>query len=338
MVIKDDEIKKAGKVIPINALVARHKMQKYLAAKEPELVLFLQTLWHNQQRAITYKELREAIIAGEIDEKVMEEWYQDYSRFVIEKVAPIWADAMQEANKAFKAALPKYIYNPMQEGVVKWTNERAAMFVTDVTRDQVLAMREVIKRASQLHDINVDELSRAIRPMVGLDYRQAIANESYLANMITSGLNPKTAVENSIKYSARQNRHRAYRIARTEIGFAYNQGGYFGTKQAQEQGLLGKCVKVWCTADSYYSDGRSRTCDICRSLDGKEIALDDEIYYEKRNREGEVQRVRINPKLTGDTIGRVPPAHVHCMCTVLYKEIEPPLQTLDRGTIITEGW
>lgn len=234
-----NEIKKAGKVIPINALVARHKMKKFIDAKEPELVYFLQTLWNNQQRAITYKELREAILDGYLSEKIMEEWYQDYSRFVIEKVAPMWQDAMKEANKAFTAALPDYIYNPMHEGVVNWTNDRAAQFVTNVTQDQVSAMREVIKRATQLNDMNVDELSRAIRPMIGLDYRQAIANENYYMNMINSGLKPKIALEKSIKYSARQNRHRGYRIARTELSFSYNQGSYFGTKQAQEQGLLG---------------------------------------------------------------------------------------------------
>ena len=94
-----------NKVIPINALKATNKIRKFLNAKEPELVYFLQTLWHNQQRAITYKELREAILDGYLSEKLMEEWYQDYSRFVIEKVAPMWADAMKEANKAFTEVL-----------------------------------------------------------------------------------------------------------------------------------------------------------------------------------------------------------------------------------------
>lgn len=332
-----ETVKKAGKVIPINALVAKHKMHKFLNAREPELVLFLQTLWNNQQKAITYKELREAILAGQLSEELMEEWYRDYSRFVIEKVAPLWAEAMKEANKAFQSALPNYVYNPMHLGVVNWTNDRAAQFVTNVTKDQVAGMREVIKRASQLHDLNVDELSRAIRPMVGLDYRQAIANENYFENMIKSGLKPKIAIEKSIKYSARQNRHRAYRIARTELSFAYQQGSYFGTKQAQEQGLLGECVKVWCTSDAYYSDGSHRTCDICRSLDGKEIAIDDDFYYEFKDRQGNVQMRRINTKLTGDTISRTPPAHCHCMCSIQYKEISPPIQTLDNTMLIIDN-
>lgn len=307
-------IQKAGKVIPINALVATRKIKKFLNAKEPQLVFFLQTLWNNQQRAITYKELREAIIDGYLSEKLMEEWYQDYSRFVIEKVAPMWQEAMKEANKAFTEVLgDKYIFNPMQENVVKWTNDRAAAFVTNVTQDQIKALREVIKRATQLNDMNVDELSRAIRPMVGLDWRQAIANQNYYNTLIENGVKARDALEKSIKYSARQNRYRAYRIARTELSFAYNQGSYYGTKQAQAQGLMGEVVKEWSCAED------ERTCDVCGGLDGMQIGIDDDFDFKT--------------KLSDIGIKRVPPAHPHCRCTVLYKEIAPPIQVAEKPNI-----
>ena len=305
-----------GRVIPINALIATRKMRKFLDAKEPELVLFLQTLWNNQQKAITYKELREAILDGYLSEKLMEEWYQDYSRFVITKLAPMWREAMIEANKEFENVFPRYVFNPMQENVVKWTNERAASFVTNVTRDQIQAIREVVKRASQLHDMNVDELSRAIRPMVGLDWRQAIANQNYYNTMIANGVSTKKALENSIKYSARQNRHRGYRIARTELAFAYNQGSYYGTKQAQSQGLLGKVVKEWSTADD------ERTCEVCGGLDGVQIGIDDDFDFKT--------------KLIEPGIKRTPPAHPMCRCSVLYREIEPPIQLVETPNIIMD--
>lgn len=324
---QEQHISKAGKVIPINALVATRKIRKFLNAKEPELVLFLQTLWNNQQKAITYKELREAILDGVLTAALMEEWYQDYSRFVIEKVAPMWQDAMKEANKSFSEVLgDKYIFNPMQENVVKWTNDRAAAFVTNVTRDQVQAMREIIKRASQINDMNVDELSRAIRPMVGLDWRQAIANENYYTKMIENGVKPKVALDKSIRYSARQNRYRAYRIARTELAHGYNYGVYAGTKQAQAQGLLGKSVKVWCTADD------ERVCEICGQLDGTEIEMDDDFYY--KNQHG--NQTRINPKLSDPIMGRIGTAHPGCRCSLIIKEIEPPIQAVTTPIIIQE--
>lgn len=312
---KSVPVKKAGKVVPINALKATNKIRKYLNAKEPELVLFLHNLWNNQGKAITYKELREAIMDGYLSEKLMEEWYQDYSKFVVDKVAPMWADAMKEANSELYKN-PKFYFNPMQQEVVDWTNTRAAMFVTNVTREQVAGMREVIKRASQLNDMNVDELSRAIRPMVGLDYRQSIANMNYYTKMIEGGVKPRTALEKSIKYSARQNRYRAYRIARTELAFAYNQGSYYGTKQAQAQGLLGRVEKVWCTAED------ERTCEICGALDGKRIAIDDDFEF--------------NTKLIETGIKRVPPAHPHCRCTVIYDEVEPIIYPMDEQNLPSE--
>lgn len=326
--MSNEVIQKAGKVIPINALKATNKIRKFLNAKEPELVLFLQTHWHNQQKAITYKELREAILDGYLSEQLMEEWYQDYSRFVIEKVAPMWVDAMKEANKAFTEVLgDKYIYNPMQEEVIKWTNDRAAAFVTNVTRDQIQAMSEVIKRATQLNDMSVDELSRAIRPMVGLDWRQAIANENYYTKMIENGVKPRTALDKSIRYSARQNRYRAYTIARTELAHGYNYGVYAGTKQAQSQGLLGKSVKVWCCADD------ERVCEICGQLDGTEIEMDDDFYY--KNKRGNI--TRINPKLSDPIMGRIGTAHPRCRCSLIIKEIEPPIQATDTYNIIIDN-
>lgn len=312
---KQVDIEKAGKIIPITALIATKKIKKYLDAKEPELVFFLHNLWNNQGKAITYKELREAIIDGYLSEKLLEEWYQDYTKFVVDKVAPMWADAMKEANSELYKN-PKFYFDPMQQEVVDWTNTRAAMFVTNVTKEQVAGIREVVKRASQLNDMNVDELSRAIRPMVGLDYRQSIANMNYYTKMIENGVKPKTALEKSIKYSARQNRHRAYRIARTELVFAYNQGSYYGTKQAQEQGLLGRVEKVWCTAED------ERTCEICGALEGKRIAMDEDFDFKT--------------KLIEPGIKRVPPAHPHCRCTVIFDEVEPPIQAVDIPEIIQQ--
>nr|DAR82821.1 MAG TPA: minor capsid protein [Caudoviricetes sp.] len=312
---KQVDIEKVGKIIPITALIATKKIKKYLDAKEPELVFFLHNLWNNQGKAITYKELREAIIDGYLSEKLLEEWYQDYTKFVVDKVAPMWADAMKEANSELYKN-PKFYFDPMQQEVVDWTNTRAAMFVTNVTKEQVAGIREVVKRASQLNDMNVDELSRAIRPMVGLDYRQSIANMNYYTKMIENGVKPNTALEKSIKYSARQNRHRAYRIARTELVFAYNQGSYYGTKQAQEQGLLGRVEKVWCTAED------ERTCEICGALEGKRIAMDDDFDFKT--------------KLIEPGIKRVPPAHPHCRCTVIFDEVEPPIQAVEIPEIIKQ--
>ena len=285
------------------------KLRSFLDAMEPGLVYLLVNLWGAQGKAITYKELREAILAGDISTELFLEWQQDYSRFVEEHLKPAWLEAMAEAAKEIQSQYPEWTFDPMHDGIRSWVDSHAAEFVTNSTETQIQAVRAVVQRASVLHDINVDTLSRAIRPMVGLTYQQSIANMNYFTNLIQNGTSEKRAKDLSIRYAARQHRYRGYNIARTELAFAYNQGSYQATKQAQAKGYMGEVEKVWCTADD------ERVCDICGGLDGARVAMDEDFNF-RTKLEGRVRTIR-----------RVPPAHPSCRCGVLYKEISPPVFT-----------
>lgn len=289
------------------------KLKSFLDENEPQLAYFLQNTWNAQGRAITYKELREAILNGDIDEKIIEDWMQDYNRFVQMHLAPLWRMAMVTANELLSSDRPSFIFDPMQAGVISWTENRAAEFVTNVTREQVRGLREVIKMATQT-GMNVDQLSRAIRPMVGLNWQQSRANMRYYENMIKSGLSYTKALDKSIRYSARQSRYRGYMIARTELGFAYNQGSLFGIEQAQAQGLIGDVVKIWCTADD------ERDCDLCNELERQSRAA-----VENMGGLGLRDDFDFKTKLTDIGIKRTPPAHPHCRCSLIYQEITPPI-------------
>lgn len=313
MLVLYDDVKKASWQNMQDA--ALQKLLSFLNTNEPELVRFLQSLWGNQQRAITYKELRESIMNGYIDEEMLNEWRQDYSRFVIEHVEPMWLDAMEAANEPIIRENVIWHFDSDTPSIKEWTDVNAARFVTASTEDQIKAIRAVVKRAAQLHDLNVDTLSHVIRPMVGLNYRQSMANMNYYQKMIDSGMKESQAVDRSIRYSARQNRYRAYMISRTELAFAYNQGSFAGTVEAINEGLLGYTVKKWCTADD------ERTCDICGQLEGQEFEMDVDITYMPK-KGGSFQR--INPRLHQKTVGKTPPAHPHCRCDLLYIEKEPP--------------
>lgn len=301
---KKDLLRAIYKAYTPGASETLNKLKSFLDTNEPELAYLLQNTWNAQGRAITYKELREAILNGEIDEKIIDDWMQDYARFVQLHLAPLWRTAMVTANELLSSKKPPFIFDPMQAGVIGWTEKHAAEFVTSVTMDQIKGLREVIKMATQT-GMNVDQLSRAIRPMVGLNWQQSRANMRYFENMISSGASYTTALDKAIRYSARQSRYRGYMIARTELVFAYNNGVVYGTKQAQSQGLLGEVVKVWCTANT------ERTCPECSALDGVKIGIDDDFDFKT--------------KLTNIGIKRQPPAHPHCMCSVLIEEIEPPV-------------
>lgn len=320
IVFKDGRFKREKKIIQKDAatVTALQKLRSFLDRSEPELVYFLVNTWRLQEKAITYKELREAILAGDIDADILNDWMQDYNLFVVKYLQPAWEKAIVTAASVIEQKYPDWHFDPMGDGVREWTAAHSAEFVTSVTTTQIEGLRAVIRKAAVLEDMSVDSLARAIRPMVGLYHQQSVANLNYYETLINNGMSEKRALDLSVRYSARQHRYRAYNIARTELAFAYNQGSYEGTKQAHAAGYMGETVKVWCTAED------ERVCEVCGGLEGKEIAMDDDIYYEIKDRDGNTSRRRINPKLTEPATGKVPPAHPSCRCAVMYKEIAPP--------------
>ena len=286
---------------------ALRKLRFFLDKSEPALVRLLVTTWRSQGKAITYKELREAILAGEISAEYFEQWQEDYARFVTAYLQPMWEKSIDAAVAELSAKYPLWHFDPMAEGVREWAQTRAAEFVTNTSTTQIMGLRAVVQRAAALEDMVVDELARVIRPMVGLTKQQAIANMNYYETLIAGGMKTEKAMDLAIRYAARQHRYRAYNIARTELAFAYNKGSYEGIKQAQAAGYMGEMVKVWCTADD------ERVCEICGGMEGKRIAMDEDFDYKTRLQAA-------NPG-----IRRTPPAHPGCRCTVIYEEISPPI-------------
>ena len=289
------------------------KLNEFLDAIEPEPVYFLAQLWKDQQQAITYKELHEAILNGYIDEKTVQAWQNDYANFVNEHLKPLWIEAMQAANADLLAAHPHYFFDPMSQGVIKWTNEHGAQWVTVIAEEQKEAITAMLEHAYS-GAFSVDELAKTIRATIGLNKVQAKANLNYYQHVKNTLLenNPgmkestaqKKAQEAAAKYAAKQHRQRAFTIATTEMAFAYNKGADEGMKQAQEQNLIGKVVKVWSTAAD------ESVCSICGALDGVEVEMDADFDFKGTD-------LYSGQKQT-------PPAHPRCRCALLYVEKEPP--------------
>ena len=290
------------------------RLRAFLDRKEPELVRVLVNMWNAQGKAITYKELREAIMQGDINDDALQEslreWWDDYSKFVVLYLRPAWETAMQAAVADLKRRYPKFYFDPYAEGVQRWAEEGAARFVTEVTETQIEGIRAVVQRAATLQDMSVDELARVIRPMVGLTHPQAVANMKYYEALIEGGTSEKKAKDLAMRYAARQHRYRGYNIARTELAWAYNQGSFEGVKQAQDAGYMGEVIKIWSTADD------ERVCPICGALEGKQIAMDDDWNF----------TTKLTTRPNTETIRKVPPAHPSCRCAVKYVEIAPPVR------------
>ena len=283
------------------------QLRAFLDTAEPELAAILVSRWGYQGNAITYKDLREAILRGDLDPALVLAWQQDYVRFVRNHLQPAWQAAMVTAAGNLHVRQPQWgrpwSFDPMADGVQAWTEQRAADFVTSVTRDQIDGLRAVVQRAAALEQLSVDELSRVIRPMVGLYQGQAEANLNYYRRLIESGVSQQMARDKAIRYAGRQHRYRAFMIARTELAFAYNQGAYLGTKQAQASGLLPEVVKEWSTAFD------ERVCPACGGMDGMRRAMDEPFPFETR--------------LTDPAVKLMPPAHPNCRCAVKFVEVTP---------------
>ena len=287
--------------------IALRQLYSFIDINEPKLARFLNNMWQEQEKAITYKQIREAILGGELTPAMVESWQQSYTRFVTDHMLPKWEEAFKTAATELKQKYPTFAFDGTAEAVRQWNMDNAARFVTNCTTEQIKGLRAAVRYATDLMDsgMNVTELSRVIRPMVGLTAVQTRANLNYYQKLIDNGMSEKKARDKSIRYSARQHRYRAQMIARTEMAFSYNQGQFLAVKQAQEQNLMGRCKKIWITADT------ERTCSYCNSLNGKEIEMDEDFP--------------IQTNLKGSLIKRCPPAHPHCMCAINYIEVEPPV-------------
>ena len=301
------------------------QLNSYLNAASPEPVFFLTRMWNDQQKAITYKELREAIQAGFMDEKTLQDWQMDYANFVETNLKPVWHQAMEAANADLMAKHPDYFFDPFTPEVTKWANEHGAKWVTAVADEQRQAIGSLLSKGI-MGDFTVDELSRAIRPLVGLNHMQAQANLNHY-NLVKKGLMEagmgadaatRRARDSSLRYAARQHRQRAYTIATTEMAFAYNKGAHEGIIQAQQQNMVGKIHKIWSTADD------ERVCGICGALDGVTLGMEDDFQFGGKPLYAEQKRI--------------PPAHPRCRCAIAYEEYEPPLYPVEPEPDIIPAW
>lgn len=282
------------------------RLRSFIDHWEPDLKRLI--VGGHDENNISYKDIRNALLSGEISKQMLLKWQQAYAMFVADALQPLWDEAFEVAAEQISSIRHGFQYDPAAPAVQKWTENRAADFVTGCSKETQAGIRAALKHSVYHEDISVDELAKVIRPMIGLTRPQVIANQNYYNRLLDSGIKPEKAAQRSTKYAEQQHRYRAQMIARTEAAMAYNHAEYETVRQAQSKGFLGHVNKVWCTADD------ERTCDICGALDGHSIEMNDNFEFKTKL-----------PKSHG--VARVPPAHPHCRCTTLYEESEEPSES-----------
>ena len=282
--------------------ITRQKLMDLLDRRTPTVVRFLVRLWNAQRGDITYAEIRQMILTGQIDADTMDRWRQDYSRLVTEDLFPEWRKMIDQAVSEFSSRWPTWAWDPNTEEIARYTARHSAELVTNSTGQQIEAIRAMVNRAATVQDLTVDQLAYVIRPTIGLYKGQAVANLNYY-NAVKHTLlknNPtmrqdtaeKRAREAAVKYAEKQHRYRAHMIARTELAFGYNTGEYNAIRQAQAQGYMGRVRKQNVDA------GDERVCRHCKALRGVSVEIDE-------------------PFPNGQ---QIPPWHPHCRCVVDYIE------------------
>lgn len=282
--------------------VTLNKLKSFLTAAEPEVVEILLSNWNAQSSSVTYKELREAYLAGGLSEKQFQKWQKDYAKLINSTLAVKWQQAAAAAAQEVMAKYPYFVYEPAVSASMGFIKQHGAELVTNLAKEQREALNALIAHCSGYTAISPDEAARIMRPCIGLTKPQALANARYRESVKAAYLNAhphgkaataeKKAAEAAARYAARQHRYRAQSIARTELAYAYNVGAYGATKDAQAKGYIGACVKIWLTA---YDE---RVCPICSQLDDEKHNL--EVAFS-------------NGKM-------LPPAHPQCRCAVAYEE------------------
>lgn len=302
--------RKVKKRVPKTPNEVKEALERYLANSSPQLVKWLVSFWKDQQTVLTFKEIREAIQAGSISKETVEAWQQDYSKVVSEKIAPEMVKAMKAAaanENKFKGIDIGYKFDADHWAVSDWLENRTAELVTNCTRVQKDAIQSMIELGIRSH-MSDDELSRFIRPCIGLTKPQTQAVKKYYETIKAEleKKHPRTkpekieqiARDKQAKYAERQLRERAKTIAQTERAFAYEYGRYQHTKNLVDQGILPPQDKKWSATDS------ENTCKTCRELNGKVVGIDEEF---------------VSGKL-------LPPLHPRCKCCIMYVNHEMKLE------------
>lgn len=320
-----------------NADLILARLERYLQDVDRPISM-LCGFWDDQRDAISYQELRTLVEQGYLDEKMVDEWQQDYTHLVTERMPEVWGSAIlagSTSQPVMDAIASVFVFEPTRTTVLNWVRARAALLVTNCTQKQRDAIAVLLEDRTR-RNYGVDELAKLIRPCIGLTKGQASAVRNFYDSLVASltEQHPRTsperiqarALDKAMKYAEQLHRQRAMTIAQTEMAYAYNFGAHEGVRQARESLLLGRCVKRWNTS------GDDRVCKRCAALGGTEVGMEEAFFTANL--------------VDFPEAGLLPPIHPRCACAVEYIEVEPPVAwlgeiqpgTVGRSGLYGPGW
>lgn len=93
--------KRVKKVKSENGREILRRLEEYLesVAVTGEPVEILCGFWQDQQNALTYQEIRQAVIEGAISQETLRLWMQDYSVLVATRLGDLWTNAIMAGSE-----------------------------------------------------------------------------------------------------------------------------------------------------------------------------------------------------------------------------------------------
>lgn len=290
------------------------RLRDFLDNSAGEPIEILCGFWGDEQKALTYQEIRQVILSGDINDDLAKQWANDYTYMLTHQFTPYWEEAMKAGAVSQPIMDPIsniFSFDTTRPGVVNWIKDHGAELVTNSTNTQIEGIRYLLGESVR-NTYGMDELARLIRPCVGLYRGQVSAAEKYYSNIkntltedhprMSAESIERKALEATTKYAEKMHRYRADMIAQTEMAYAYNRGADEGIRQAQQDYLIGKVVMRWSTS------GDDRVCDTCQALEGQVVGLE--------------EHFSVSGTRYSDGDYDLPPAHPNCACAVEYEEVE----------------
>jgi SPP1 gp7 family putative phage head morphogenesis protein len=295
------------KPIPINTRDVEKVLVNAVKGPEKKIQRFLVSTLNAQRDAIKFEEIRNSISTGQISQKWMDDWKEDYSKLINNELEPEWRELHRKGMTIVSEEVTASFGIPIKfpetaARLESWVATRGAELTVNLSLEQTKAVKNVIKRLGIGEGMGPTEMGRYLRPIIGLTEKEEGAVAKLRQRLIDAGKSDKHIERQVQNYSARLNRARSLRIARTETSFAYNHGSLEGIKQYQEQGLItDPIIKVFRTAED------ERVCPFCGPLNNKSVGVDQTFP-------GLTNRV---PNVL------VPPVHPNCRCTIIYVVLSP---------------
>lgn len=178
--------------------------------------------------------------------------------------------------------------------------QRTAAFVTEVSTESRLAIRDLVGRSFR-EGLTPGELASRIRSHIGLTRPQMGQLDRLRADLLEAGVDRATLDSMTGDFVRSKIRERAAVIARQESSTAANAGQHELFKQVEESGLVQNVQKEWIVTPD------DRLCPICRPMAGQR------------------QNVR-DPFVSPFNGARAihPPIHIQCRCasSLVFKAAE----------------